>query len=236
MKELESVLDKLVAEAPVEKANWIDVLARAGRRRRRFLDNRKPLVVGIVAAAFLGLAGTAVAIGIDWIGQQDRFHAGSTDDPQRIGPLVEIASGANWSLVAWQSEVGVCIDFVISANSPFSCGFPVRGAKSATDASGAGLPTHAVAGFVSSGTLVGSDGKTTIFGVAAREVEAVKVELTDGRGIDAAFYRAPPELGADIGLFMLRLPLAAQKIRSEGPVRAYAAYGGDGRLIERVSG
>jgi hypothetical protein len=190
-------------------------------------------MVALVAGAVLGLAGTAVGVGIDRVEQQEVFHASRPDDPQRIGPLVEVASGDDWALIAWKSTVGICLDFAIPGNSPFGCGFPVRGAKPATDASGAGLPKHAVAGFVSGGGLVGGDGKTTIFGVAAHEVAAVKVELRDGRVVDTSLYDSPPGLDAEVGFFIVRLALPPQRFRDEGPVRAYIAYDRDRNLIER---
>lgn len=214
---------------------------RAGLRRAHLLEEisrpqraRKRLVLALAAAALLALAGTAVAVGVDLLAQQERFHAGVPDDPQRLGPLVEVASGDDWALIAWKSEVGICLDFAIPGNSPFGCGFPVRGAKPATDASGAGLPTHAVAGFVSGGGLRGGDGKATIFGVAARDVAAVEVELRDGSVVEAPLYDAPPELDLELGFFIVRLQLPPQGLRGDGPVRAYSAYDHDGRLIERV--
>ena len=107
------------------------------------------------------------------------------------GSWWNIASGESWALITWESKFGLCLDFAIAGNSPFACGLPVRGAKAATDSSGSGPPVHALAGQVSGGGLVGGDGKTTIFGVAAEDVAAVKVELRDGNIVDAPLYDAP---------------------------------------------
>jgi hypothetical protein len=238
MNELAMVLDQLVADAPVDKASWNDVLARGGRIRRppRF---RKRLVLALAAVAVVVVAGTAVGVGVNLLAQQERFHAELPDDPQRLGPLVEVASGDEWALIAWESKFGICLDFAIPGNSPFGCGFPVRGAKPATDSSGAGPPIHAVAGFFSGGSLVGGDGKATIFGVAAPEVAAVKVELGDGRLVDAQLYDAPPALDVELRFFIVRLFLAPHvsaphvPISRYEPVRAYNAYDRDGLLIER---
>jgi hypothetical protein len=233
MNELAMFLDQLVADAPVDKASWNDVLARA-RRIRRPRRSRKRLVLALAAAALVAFAGTAVGVGVNLLAQQERFHADLQDDPQRLGPLVEVASGDEWALIAWQSKYGICLDFAIPGNSPFECGFPVRGAKPATDSSGTGLPIHAAAGFFSGGSLVGGDGKTTIFGVSAPEVAAVKVELGDGRLVDARLYDAPPELDVELRFFIARLFLAPHvPISRYEPVRAYNAYDRDGRLIER---
>jgi hypothetical protein len=232
MNELAMLLDELVADAPVDRASWDDVLAR-GQKIRRPQRSRKRLVLVLVATALV-VSGTAVGVGVNLLAQQERFHAEAPDDPQRLGPLVEVASGDEWALIAWQSKFGICLDFAIPGNSPFSCGFPVRGAKPATDSSGTGLPIHAVAGFFSGGSLVGGDGRTTIFGVAAPEVAAVKVELGDGRLVDARLYDAPPELGVELRFFIVRLFLAPHvPISRYEPVRAYNAYDRSGGLIER---
>jgi hypothetical protein len=239
MSELTMLLDQLVADAPVDKASWNDVLAR-GRRIRRPRRPRKRLVLALAAVALVALAGTAVGVGVNLLAQQERFHADLLDDPQRLGPLVEVASGDEWALIAWESKYGICLDFAIPGNSPYSCGFPVRGQKSATD-SGAGPPIHAVAGFVSGGGLIGSDGKTTIFGVAAPEVAAVKVEVRDGPIVDAPLYEAPPELQEKRRFFIVRLSLPPHTAVTKGlplpmydPLLAFSAYDRDGRLIERV--
>lgn len=250
MRELAVVLDELGARALVDALSWSDVEARSARRERRLLPGRRrPLVVAFAAAGMLAIAGTAVGVGITLLDQQERFHASSPDDPERLGPLVEITSGEGWALIGWQSKFGICLDFAIPGNSPFGCGFPVRGAKPATDSSGSGPPIHAVAGQVSGGGLVGGDGKTTIFGVAADEVAAVKVELRDGNIVDAPLYDAPPELHAKVRFFIVRLLLPPERrdparsghdygpggtiLGGESDVRAFVAYDRAGNIIER---
>lgn len=245
MRELDLVLDELVADAPVDRIGWEDVLARS--RRGRITSSSRPrkrLAIALATIVVLGVAGTAVAVGVSLLDQQKRFHDSAPDDPERLGPLVEVTAGESWALIAWQSKYGICVDFAIPGNSPFSCGFPVRGAKPSSDTSGAGAPTHAVAGFVSGGGLVGGDGQTTIFGVAANEVARVTVELHDGRVIDAQLHDAPPALDAEVRFFIVRLPLRSPEpvkgLQTElypnvvDPVRAYSAYASDGSLIERV--
>jgi hypothetical protein len=233
MNDLTAVLDQLVADAPVERADWDDVLAR-GRRSvvRRHPRKRIILVLGVMTV--LALTGTAIGVGINLLTQQERFHAEMPNSPQRLGPFVEVASGDNWALIAWRSKSGICLDFAIPGNSPYGCGFPVRGAKDPTDALGTGLPVHAVAGFFSGGNLVGGDGKATIFGVAAHEVAAVRVELRDGRVVDAPLYDAPQDLKADVEFFIVRLAVGGVGPGEGSPVRAYSAYDPEGRLIERV--
>lgn len=220
-----------------ERPDWRDVLRRSGHPSALGHHRRAPhrlLALAVVAAALLALAGTAVGLGLDLLGQQERFHAEAPDGPQRIGPLVEIASGEEWALIAWRSkEAGICLDLAIPGNSPFACDFPVRGAKPPTDTSGSGAPTHSVAGFVVSGNLVGGDGKTTIFGVAAHDVATVKVHVRDGRVLDARLHDAPPSLRARVRFFIVRTHAEPGKLGS--PVRAYEAYADDGALIERFA-
>jgi hypothetical protein len=237
MSDLTAVLDELVADAPVERADWDEVLARGLRSapRRR---PRKRIILVLAVIAVLALAGTAVGVGINLLTQQERFHAEMPHSPQRLSPFVEVASGDDWALIAWRSKSGICLDFAIPGNSSYDCDFPVRGAKDPTDALGAGLPIHAVGGFFSQGNLVGGDSKASIYGVAAHEVAAVKVELRDGRIVDAPLYDAPRDLRADVEFFIVRLsvpntgPGFGPGVGS--PVRAYAAYDRDGNLIERV--
>jgi hypothetical protein len=99
---------------------------------------------------------------------------------------------------------------------------------------------------------VGGDGKTTIFGVAAKDVAAVKLHLRDGRILDAALFDAPPELNAEVRFFIVRslLPPTQREpgdrtrvygpggvsLEPENPVRAFIAFDRDGKIIERVEG
>jgi hypothetical protein len=248
MNELSTVLDELAAEAPIASLSWSDVQARSEPKRRP--RHRRRILFAIAAVLALSGAGTAVGVGITLLDQQELFHDSASDDPERLGPLVEITADDNWVLIAWQSKFGVCLDFAIPGNSPFACGFPVRGAKSATDSSGSGPPVHAVAGQVSGSGLVGGDGKTTIFGVAAKDVAAVKLQLRDGRILDAPLFDAPAELEAEVRFFIVRLLLPQTQrqpgdrtreygpggavLGADSPVRAFVAYYPDGTVMERV--
>jgi len=228
MKELSIVLDELVRDAPLQKASWSDVVARSGRSRR------KPIFIALVAALLLGLTGTAVGLGVTFLGQQKEFHAANPHDPHRIGPLVEVTSGEDWALIAWRSDVGICLDFAIPGNSPFACGFPVRGAPPELHPSGAGPPTHAIASFYIGGGLAGGDDKSTLIGVTVPEVAKVVVELRDGGSVEAPLYDAPDELGVDLRFFIVRVWLPADTGGPSGsPILSYDAYDRDGNLIER---
>ena len=250
MTDLSAALDELVADAPVAALAWSEVVGRSdGRRERsqRRRRRRRPTVAALAAAAALTIAGTAVGVSVfnlPLLDQQERLHAGMPDDPERIGPLVEVTSDDAWALIAWRSNFGICLDFAIRGNSPWACDFPVRGAKAPTDSSGSGLPIHAVAGQVSGGGLVGGDGKTTIFGVAAADVASVKVELRKRRLVNAPLYDSPPGLDAGVRFFVVRMMLPSippahvangQMLAiADGPVLAYLAFDRNGVLMERV--
>lgn len=250
MRELAAVLDELVADAPVTALRWTDVLSRSAERKPR--RHRRSILVLLAAAAMLAVVGTAVGVGISLLDQQRLFHDGASDHPGRLGPMVEVATGESWALIAWQSDFGVCLDFAIPGSSPFACDFPVRGAKPPTSTSGSGPPIHSVAGQISGGGLVGGDGKTTIFGVAAGDVAAVRIELRDGRTIDASVYDAPAALEAEVRLFIARVAIAPNRsdpgggrrgygpggavLEGDSPVLAFVAYDRRGDVIERVGG
>lgn len=229
---------ELFAEEP-ELIAVVDALASARPRRPT-----KRFAIVLVTAAVLAGGGTALGVGIDLLTQQKHYHANVPDDPQRIGPLVQVTSGDSWALIAWRSTAGICLDFAVPNNAPYVCGLPVRDAKPTADTSGAGPPIHSVAGFVANGGLVGSDGKTTILGLATSDVASVEVELRNGAVLDASVYNSPADLETPLKVFIVRTALheAHQSIPSprqglpaaKDPVRAYGAFDDNGNLIERV--
>lgn len=248
MRDLTALLDELVVDTPVAALSWADVERRSRGVEKPHRWRRRRLVLSLAVAVALTIAASAVGVGLSLRDQQELYHDQASDHPERIGPVVEVASAEKWALVAWQSKLGICVDFALAGNSPFACGLPVRGAKPAADASGSGLPVHAIAGQVSGGGLVGGDGKTTVFGVAAEDVAAVKIEMRSGQMLDAALYDAAPELGTTVQFFIARVLLPAesrpnqagrvygpgQPLADESAVRAFVAYDRHGDVIERA--
>jgi hypothetical protein len=232
MNELRPILDELVTEAPLDREDWSDVVRRS--HGFRYWRPRKRLALVLALAAVLAAAGTAIAVGTNLLTQVEHFHATFPDDPHRIGPAAEITSGENWALIAWRSDNGICLDFAVPGHTAFDCDFPVRGAKPPSNGLGAGLPIHAVGGFISLGGLVGGDSKTAILGVAAQDVAAVEIELRDGSVLKPKLYEAPPALTAKLKFFIVRLALPAYTPGAGSPVRFYTAYNREGVLIERV--
>src|SRR5436190_9431726 len=111
MTELSELLDELVRGAPTGRADWRDVEARSRRMATR--RARRPTLLAAALLMVLALAGTAVGVSVNLLAQQKWFHAQAPDDPQRIGPLVQITSGDNWALIAWRSNRGLCLDFAV---------------------------------------------------------------------------------------------------------------------------
>jgi hypothetical protein len=106
--------------------------ANAPRRQRawRLRPRRTRLVLAVAIFVLLAAVGTAVGVGVNLLTQQERFDEQREripGGPERIGPLVEISSGPGWSLVAWRSNSGICLDFVVPMSSSGGCGFGVRG-------------------------------------------------------------------------------------------------------------
>lgn len=214
------LLDEI--RSPGARAN-VRRLQRAWR-----LGARRPRLVLVLAIfVLLAAAGTAVGIGINLLAQQERFDEQREripGEPKRIGPLVEITSGPGWSLVAWRSSSGICLDFVVPKSSSGACGFGVRGEPRDTAHPSAPPPKHWISGGTSYGPGVG----TVIDGVVAEAVARVEIVLGDGRIIAVRVIEAPAELRTDVDFFLLQVPGD-----SGGLVRAFIAYSEDGRVLER---
>lgn len=197
------------------------------QRGWRLRPRRTRLVIALAIFVLLAAVGTAVGVGVSLLAQQERFDKQREripGEPKRIGPLVEITSGPGWSLTAWKSNSGMCLDFVVPKSSSGGCGFGVRGEPHDTAHPGAPPPKHWISGGTSSGPGVG----TVVDGVVAEEVARVEVVLADGRILDVPVLEAPPELRGDVDFFLLQVPAD-----SGGLVRTFVAYGEEGQVLER---
>jgi hypothetical protein len=156
--------------------------------------------------------------------------------PRLPGGRVVIARGDGWTLLAWNSG-GLCTSLVFGENQGrTSWCFLVVGAPRPREVRGR---EHVVAGGASYRGLSNDD--LWIHGVAAANVSRVEVELADGRSLQAPVYDAPATLGLDLKFFLVRTRF---RIRThwdsasgleipEPPFRAFSAYDGRGRLLER---
>jgi hypothetical protein len=204
--------------ATVSVSGW----RRAWKQRPR----RIRLVLAVAIFVLLSAVGTAVGVGINLLAQQERFDEQREripGEPKRIGPLVEVTSAPGWSLVAWRSDSGICLDFVVPQSSGGACGFDVRGEPSDTADGSAPPAKHWISGAVTSGP----GAATVIDGVVAEEVARVDVVLSNGRVVHARVIEAPTELQANVDFFLVQVPGDA------GLVRAFIAYEEAGGVLER---
>jgi hypothetical protein len=203
------------------------VNVRAWQRAWRRGPLRTRLVIAIVLFLLLAGAGTAVGFGINLLAQEDRFEQQREripGEPKRIGPLVEITSGPGWSLVAWRSNSGICLDFAVAQSSGGGCGFGVRGEPRDTAHAGTAPPEHWISGAITSGP----GGATVIDGVVAEQVARVEVVLTNGRVLRPPVIEAPIELETDVDFFLVQVPAV-----ENGGVRVFIAFGDAGKVLER---
>ncbi len=202
------------------------------RRAWRLRPRRARLGLTVAILALLVAVGTAVGAGVNLLAQLEWFEERREDipgEPKRIGPLVEITAGPGWSLVAWRSDSGICLDFVVPRSSGGACGFGVRGEP--LDAAHPGAPSPK--GWISGAISSQPGAATVIDGVVAEEVARVEVVLGDGRILDAPVIEAPAELRADVDFFLLQVPADNSIPLPSGFVRAFIAYDGKGRVLEQ---
>lgn len=182
------------------------------------------VVATAVAFGALALAGAAVAVdvGIDFLAEQDRVDgrhwAPPEDNP--AGARIEIARGADWSFMAWESARGICVAWAAGTadNWARACGL-------ATD--------RLITALFSSSA--DANGMSAIVGAVALDVHRLGVELADGRTLSAPAEPAPA-LDADARFFIIRVRADvtfADPTLGNPPIRAYVLYGEDGRELER---
>jgi hypothetical protein len=92
MNDLRATLDDLVRDAPLDRADWADVVKRSNRKRFNARPRRR-LLLALAIVALLAAAGTAIGVSTSLLHQVERFHAELPDDPNRIGPAAENAGG-----------------------------------------------------------------------------------------------------------------------------------------------
>jgi hypothetical protein len=199
----------------------------------------------LLAAAILALvggAGTAVAVGVNLVRQEESFYekwiARDPHSPNLQGSFVEVVGSSDWALIAWRSDQGICLDLATPGHSASSCGFPVVGAPPDRTQPGADEPKHMVAylaGRAEPGDL------WDLAGVAAETVARVEIEMADGRTLAAPMYDAPAELGTRLRFFIQRIEVDESSLVPPGEpphlanvVNAFVAYHADGTLVERL--
>jgi hypothetical protein len=89
---------------------------KRGRHRRLAVfkpASRPRLAIVVALLALLGIAGTAVGVGINFLAEQERVDRRLWSPPElsAVGARVEIERGDNWSFMAWQNAGGVCVAY-----------------------------------------------------------------------------------------------------------------------------
>jgi hypothetical protein len=234
---IQSELARLLPLPSGSRANWSDVVQRADAReidvrslRRRSFRSvaAAPRRYVVLAAALIALAaavGTAVGLGFDFLAEQERVDQQPWTPPEMkaAGARVEVARGADWSFMVWNTHDGLCVAYAAGAATNWgrSCGGPpdIAGDRFSSDYLVATLITPSDA----------ADGTGAIVGAVTHEVARVELELADGRVLSAPTEESPAALDTDARLFLIRTPLEAPP----NPVRAYVTYGSQGERLER---
>lgn len=132
-----------------------------------------------VAAGTILLASAGAAFAVTKLGIFDGPAA-----PKRLGPVMTIASGADWTLNAWRSSAGICLAIQLAhSQGAEGCGFPVAGATKGGD--------KAIAGLV---TVLARFDHGYAAGLASARTTRVDANLVDGATQPTRLYSAPSAL------------------------------------------
>ena len=193
-----------------------------GWRRR----SHRRLVLVAVALLALVLAATGVAVGVDLLQRENTFDAireRIPSEPKRQGERVVVASGAGWSLLAYRSDRGLCLDVATAQGSGGGCGFAVRGAPGSED-------SHRLL----SAQIGATSSSVYVTGVASAEVARVVVELGTGKFVDAELHVAPAKLAVTVKFFTARLATNVAGVGGS-EIRSVHAYDAEGDELDERS-
>lgn len=188
-------------------------------------NGRRALVVVSTAAVLLLGATLAAAASISVAGRDIVPFFPPPDDvvgePVQVGPRVlllegEAASGARWTLSAYRSDRGLCLDLAFRRGIGGGCGGGLRGEPEAEGRDWVGFGANEFA----------TDPEVFVAGPAARGVASVELELAGGGRVRTRMIEAPAELGAPIDFYFALLARGAR-------VHAIVARDGSGAVLER---
>jgi hypothetical protein len=192
---------------------------RARRSRRRALIVIPAAAVLLLGAAFAAAASTSV-LGRDIV----PFFPPPDDvvgEPVQVGPRVllaegKAASGARWTLSAYRSDSGLCLDLAFRRGIGGGCGGGLRGEPEGEGRHWVGFGANEFA----------TDPEVFVAGPAARGVGSVELELAGGGRARTRMIEAPAELGAPINFYFAVLAHGAR-------VHAVVARDGSGAVLQR---
>jgi len=220
--QIQSELGRLHPLPSGERADWDDVVHRAGGRSKdRWSGRWRFLALAAVVVLLMAATGTAVGLGFDFMAEQDRVdrQLGAVVGESPTGDRVEIAGGRSWSFMAWPAGEDICVAYAAEAatNWARSCG------SRPSEQDDPAAPDSLIA------TLLTPGENGAIVGAVTSEVARIELQLDDGRSLYVATEPAPASFGADVRLFLIRAELDAPP----NPVRAYVSYDTDGKVLER---
>ena len=128
--------------------------------------------------------------------------------PKQIGPKVTVFSGSGWSLVAWQSDHGLCVAFGAPGSSSAGCSHPYK-------------PIQMV--------LAASGGQSTrVIGSIAANVARLDVKQPSGKLVAARLSRSFKQLRTNRRFFVTQFHATA---RQRWMLLAYDAHA---KLLQRI--
>jgi hypothetical protein len=144
-----------------------------------------------------------------------------------IGPQVEIARSADWSIMVSRSQDGFCISHSrTDGGSGISAGrlpSPGDGSKHLVMSVGTPAMRKGHVGFVA--------------GLVMSNVARVQVQFRDGTSISTQTEAAPDALEADLRTFVIKTPCDDQPFGPGFPpwVREHVLFASDGAVLERLT-
>jgi hypothetical protein len=203
MNDVRQAIRRAAEVRPIPIANLERVRRTVERRRRR----RRITAGGVaflVAAAGLVLVVSALrspsSIGPAGLGGSELSPTPGDDGDgvHPVGPEAVVAqgvvSGKSWALIAYESNVGLCVDLELGDGRGGGCGFDVP------EKSDLGLSVSSQAGV----------SKSIIHGVVSKRVAALVVRLDGGEELDLEIIEGPSAFG--VKFFAAFLPPNAEGV------------------------
>jgi hypothetical protein len=185
----------------------------------------------VATALALAVTGSAIGLTVSALREVQALHRQIAERP--LGQPVHVASGDGWSLVAWQSDQGLCVDLVVPGNGATGCGIPVIGAAKSTSSGSLNEPLHDVGYLLASGQNGQSD--VAIGGVVAPDVAKVQIVLTNGSQIEPQILAAPAGFDTSARFFFAHLPGSPAERGDTSRIESINVYDRDGQLLERLT-
>lgn len=217
--------------AHIQRAVLGATAAPAGRPAAARRSPRLGLAIGL-AAVLVAAAGTALAIGTDFLAQQDEIDKAPWTPPEMraTGPRAIVARGPDWAFMVWRSAAdGLCVAYAAGTPDSWarSCGRSPTSAGAVPEESKYLVTLLARAGHAS----VALDRKSAIIGAVRPPVVEVELELADGRVLSAPTVDAPGMIDAQVRFFIVRAQIDAK--RPGQLVRAVVMYADGREPLER---